>query len=73
MRDILLLGKVKQLEQSDAADLIVLDAPAAGHAFTFLNSPRGLQDAVSMGPVRGQADEVVDDAQRPDPLPGARS
>ena len=59
MRDILLLGKVKQLEQSRAADLIILDAPAAGHAITFLLSPRGLQDAVRMGPVRGQADEVV--------------
>ena len=59
MRDILLLGKVKQLEQAGVADLIVLDAPAAGHAITFLLSPRGLQDAVRMGPVRGQADEVV--------------
>jgi anion-transporting ArsA/GET3 family ATPase len=59
MRDILLLGKVKQLEQARAADLIILDAPAAGHAITFLLSPRGLQDAVRMGPVRGQADEVV--------------
>jgi anion-transporting ArsA/GET3 family ATPase len=60
MRDILLLGKVKQLEQARAADLIILDAPAAGHAITFLMSPRGLQDAVRMGPVRGQADDVVD-------------
>jgi anion-transporting ArsA/GET3 family ATPase len=59
MRDILLLGKVKQLEQSAVADLIVLDAPAAGHAITFLLSPRGLQDAVRVGPVRHQADEVV--------------
>ena len=61
MRDILLLGKVKQLEQAaDAPDLIVIDAPAAGHAITFLMSPRGLQDAVRMGPVRHQADEVVE-------------
>ena len=61
MRDILLLGKVKQLEQSASApDLILLDAPAAGHAITFLLSPRGLQDAVRMGPVRQQADEVVE-------------
>ena len=60
MRDILLLGKVKQLEQSASApDLIVLDAPAAGHAITFLTSARGLQDAVRVGPVRTQADEVV--------------
>jgi anion-transporting ArsA/GET3 family ATPase len=60
MRDILLLGKVKQLEQSATApDLIVVDAPAAGHAITFLTSARGLQDAVRLGPVRHQADEVV--------------
>jgi anion-transporting ArsA/GET3 family ATPase len=50
---------VKQLEHARAADLIVLDAPAAGHAITFLLSPRGLQDAVRVGPVRSQADEVV--------------
>lgn len=59
MRDILLLGKVKQLEQARAADLIVLDAPAAGHAISFLMSPKGLQDAVRVGPVRAQADDVV--------------
>ncbi|HZU72794.1 MAG TPA: ArsA-related P-loop ATPase, partial [Acidimicrobiales bacterium] len=29
LRDILVLGKVKSLEKSSAADLIVLDAPAA--------------------------------------------
>ncbi len=60
MRDILLLGKVKQLEQAASGpDLIVVDAPAAGHAITFLTSARGLQDAVRLGPVRQQADEVV--------------
>ena len=36
--DILVLGKVKQLERGGTADLIVLDAPAAGHAITFLQS-----------------------------------
>ena len=30
MKDILVLGKVKQLERAGAADLIVIDAPAAG-------------------------------------------
>ena len=39
--DILVLGKVKQLERGGTADLIVLDAPAAGHAITFLQSARG--------------------------------
>lgn len=59
MRDILVLGKLKQLEAARAADLIVLDAPAAGHAISFLTSPRGLQDAVRVGPIRHQADDVV--------------
>lgn len=58
MKDILVLGKVKQLEKGRAADLIILDAPAAGHAITFLLSPRGLRDAVRVGPIRSQAVEV---------------
>jgi anion-transporting ArsA/GET3 family ATPase len=60
MKDILVLGKVKQLERAGAADLIVLDAPAAGHAISFLLSARGLLDAVRVGPVRKQATEVVE-------------
>jgi len=59
MRDILVLGKVKALEGAKAADLIVIDAPAAGHAVQFLLSPRGLLDAVRMGPVRTQAEDVI--------------
>jgi anion-transporting ArsA/GET3 family ATPase len=60
MKDILVLGKVKALEQGRTADLIVLDAPAAGHAVTFLLSARGLLDAVRVGPVRKQAQDVVE-------------
>jgi len=66
IKDILVLGKVKQLERAgqagevDAADYLVLDAPAAGHAITFLTSAQGLMDAVTMGPIRSQADEVID-------------
>src|SRR3954451_22885184 len=60
MRDILVLGKVKQLEQARAADLIVLDAPAAGHAVSFLLSARGLLAAVRVGPIQRQAAEVVE-------------
>jgi Mrp family chromosome partitioning ATPase len=60
MKDILVLGKVKQLERDGVADLIVLDAPAAGHAVQFLLSARGLLDAVSVGPVNRQAAEVIE-------------
>jgi anion-transporting ArsA/GET3 family ATPase len=58
IKDILILGKVKQLERANVADLILLDAPAAGHAVSFLMSPRGLSDIVRAGPLRSQADEV---------------
>lgn len=66
IKDILVLGKVKQLERASAsgatgaADLLVLDAPAAGHAFTFLASAQSLMDAVSVGPIRTQAADVLE-------------
>ena len=60
IKDILILGKVKQLEANRVADLIVLDAPAAGHAITFLLAARGLLDAVNVGPIHTQAREVLD-------------
>ena len=59
MKDILVLGKVKSLDEMRAADLIIVDAPAAGHAVSFLLSPRGLLDAVRVGPINKQASDVV--------------
>jgi anion-transporting ArsA/GET3 family ATPase len=59
IRDVLVLGKIKQLEQDRVADLIVVDAPATGHAMTFLTSAGGLLDAARSGPVRSQAEDVV--------------
>jgi hypothetical protein len=60
IREILVLGKVRQLEQAGAADLIIVDAPATGHALTFLTSSRGLLDAARGGPLRSQAEAVVE-------------
>jgi anion-transporting ArsA/GET3 family ATPase len=60
MKDILVLGKVKSIEESKVADLILVDSPAAGHAITFLLSARGLLDAVRVGPIRKQAQDVVE-------------
>ena len=70
IRDVLVLGKVKQLERDGVADLIVVDAPATGHAITFLTSASGLVDAARGGPLRTQAQDVVELLQRPGPLPG---
>jgi anion-transporting ArsA/GET3 family ATPase len=66
IRDILVLGKVKQLERADVADVLIIDAPAAGHAITFLLSARGLLDAVRVGPVHTQAADVLELLTDPD-------
>ena len=60
IRDVLVLGKVKQIERSGVADLVLVDAPATGHTMTFLSSARGLVDAARSGPIRSQAADVVD-------------
>ena len=60
VRDILVLGKVVQLERSHSADLIVLDGPAAGHATTFLTSAQGLLDSSRAGPLHALAADVVE-------------
>lgn len=59
IRDLLVLGKIRQMEEAGVADLIVVDAPAAGHAITFLQSAAGLAAAAPSGPVRQQADQVL--------------
>jgi anion-transporting ArsA/GET3 family ATPase len=60
IRDVLVLGKVKQLEREGLADLIVVDAPATGHAITFLTSASGMVNAARGGPLRTQAQDVVE-------------
>lgn len=60
IREILVLGKVKQLEREKVADLLLLDAPATGHAVRFLTSANGLLDAARGGPLRSQAADVVE-------------
>jgi anion-transporting ArsA/GET3 family ATPase len=59
IRDLVVLGKVRQIEERSSADLVVVDAPATGHALTFLTSPAGLADAAQGGPVRDQAEQVL--------------
>jgi len=58
--DIVVLGKVKQLEQSGDYDLIVVDGPAAGHAITFLMAPTNLLELMRGGPIRSQALDVAE-------------
>lgn len=64
--DIIVLGKLKQLERSGEYDLIVVDGPAAGHAITFLLSARSLLDTVRGGPIQTQATDVLELLGDPD-------
>lgn len=59
IRSVLVLGKIRQLEESKTADLIVVDAPATGHAFSFLSSAGGLAEAARGGPLHAQAEQVA--------------
>ena len=57
--DIVVLGKIKQVERGDDYDLIVVDGPAAGHAITFLMAAKSLLTSVRGGPIHTQAIEVA--------------
>jgi anion-transporting ArsA/GET3 family ATPase len=65
LKDILILGKIWYLERGRSSgprhdfDTIIVDAPAAGHMLTFLSAPVGLSDAVRVGPIRRQAEWLV--------------
>lgn len=55
IHDLVVLAKVKQFANEGRWDLIVVDAPAAGHATSMLTSVDGLLDIVEGGPIRDQA------------------
>ena len=61
--DIVVLGKLKALAKAAGEhgpyDVVLVDAPAAGHAVTFLRSARALGDMISVGPIATQAREVA--------------
>lgn len=59
IREVLVLGKVRQLVDDDPADLVILDAPATGHALDYLRSAAGLLRIARSGPLRDQAQRVT--------------
>ena len=63
--DVLLLGKVRQILQRTRSrpglpkyDLVILDAPATGHALSLLALPRTLLRTIPGGPLRGLASDL---------------
>jgi len=66
IEDLLVLGKLKQMERLGDSDLIVVDGPPAGPAVQFLLAPARLRDAVSTGPIAAQADDVLEMLAEPE-------
>lgn len=66
LHDILILGKVWYMatRQRDF-DLVVLDAPASGHAVSMLRSPEGFLNAVPVGPLANHARQLLAFLQDP--------
>ncbi len=64
-KELVSMVKIWELTQSDrwhrrtnAYDLVVLDAPATGHALGMLHSPRTFGAIARVGPVAGQSQQV---------------
>ena len=66
IKDVLLIGKVKEMERRRRDDgqfeydLIVVDAPPTGRIVNFLAAPDATTELVNVGPVRQQAQTVID-------------
>lgn len=60
IKELLVLGQIKHLEQNRVADLIIVDAPAAGHALKFLKAPLAVRNTARTGVLRRQATEALE-------------
>ncbi|MEX0659806.1 MAG: ArsA-related P-loop ATPase [Egibacteraceae bacterium] len=66
IKDVLLIGKVKEMERRRDEDgrfhydLVVVDAPPTGRIVNFLRAPDATTELVNVGPIRTQAQSVVD-------------
>lgn len=58
--DLLVLAKIKQIEQAKTADLIIFDAPASGHFLRLIATPTGLSNIASAGPLQKQSQDVLE-------------
>lgn len=66
IKDVLLIGKVKEMERRRDADgrfvydMIVVDAPPTGRIVNFLRAPEATTELVRVGPIREQAQSLID-------------
>ncbi|MBA2530254.1 MAG: ArsA family ATPase [Euzebyales bacterium] len=66
LKDVLLIGKVKEMERRRQADgrftydLVIVDAPPSGRIINFLRAPEATTELVGVGPMRQQAQSLID-------------
>lgn len=67
IKDVLLIGKIADVERRERDgkpgrryDVIVVDAPPTGRLVNFLRAPEATTHLVSVGPIRNQAQRIVD-------------
>ena len=61
IRDLVVLGRLRQLAERKDFDVVLVDAPATGHAVSFLSTPADvLRTARGGGPIRNQAQASAD-------------
>jgi anion-transporting ArsA/GET3 family ATPase len=66
IKDVLLIGKVKEMERRRGEDgrfhydLIVVDCPPTGRIVNFLRAPDATTELVNVGPIRNQAQTLID-------------
>jgi anion-transporting ArsA/GET3 family ATPase len=64
LRDLLLVGKVYEIEARRRADgrrmydTIIVDAPPTGRIVPFLQAPEGVTEIVRVGPIKRQAGQI---------------
>lgn len=66
IKDVLLIGKVKEMERRRREDgrfhydLVVVDSPPTGRIVNFLRAPDATTELVNVGPIRQQAQTLID-------------
>ena len=60
IKELLILGRLRQLEQSAHSDLVIADCPAAGHAMALLRSPASMSSVARSGRLQQQAAQALE-------------
>jgi len=66
LRELVTLGKIRQLLEAGRHDVVVVDAPATGHGLGFLKVPRTFMRIARTGPVHSRAKAVAKLLDDPD-------